>query len=204
MSQAAEVYSGGCGSCHFKLSEKLPETHPSVPEQGIKECLDCHSQAGGADPLEWLAHFRHFGMDKFTGNCWSCHQMDAEGNFFLIGAEGKRGIKVSQSMVEKMVPYFKSWATSKFMGHGHARKKISCNLCHETFFPQRWAPQEQCLKCHESYQHVSELTRKLDPNPHTSHLGEIRCTLCHKAHEKSALYCNQCHASDPRFPKNDE
>ena len=100
MSQAAQVSSGGCGSCHVKLSEKLPAAHPSVPEKGITECLNCHSQGGGAAPFEWLLHFGHFWTEKFTGNCWSCHQIDAEGNFFLIGAEAKGGIKVGKKMVD--------------------------------------------------------------------------------------------------------
>ena len=32
-----------------------------------------------------------------------------------------------------------------------------------------------------------------DRNPHRSHLGEIACTVCHKAHEASVVYCLDCH-----------
>ena len=32
-----------------------------------------------------------------------------------------------------------------------------------------------------------------DRNPHDSHLGEIACTVCHKAHGESKVYCLECH-----------
>ncbi|MBK1623965.1 hypothetical protein CKO32_10340 [Afifella marina DSM 2698] len=33
----------------------------------------------------------------------------------------------------------------------------------------------------------------MSPNPHASHLGEIDCTECHKAHSPSTLFCSVCH-----------
>ena len=98
-----------------------------------------------------------------------------------------------------MTPFFRSWATSKFMDHAHAVKKISCGDCHGGFFPEERASDENCLKCHKSHQHMAQLTKNVKPNPHDSHLGEIRCTICHKAHEKSVYYCNQCHTFDSKL-----
>jgi len=177
----------------------LPDAHPSAPEGDIEECLRCHSQSGQADHFEWLVHFRHFGTEEFTSDCWSCHHIGSNGKFCLIEAEEKKGINITRRMAEKMVPYFRSWAESEFMDHRHAKKKISCNSCHETFLPRRRVSQEKCLKCHKSYQHLSKLSKTAEYNPHNSHLGEIRCTLCHKSHERFVLYCNRCHTSDPRF-----
>nr|CBX28209.1 unknown protein [uncultured Desulfobacterium sp.] len=53
------------------------------------------------------------------------------------------------------------------------------------------------------YTELAKKTEKLDnikagiTNPHKSHIGEARCTLCHKNHAQSVLDCNQCHL--PKF-----
>ena len=45
-----------------------------------------------------------------------------------------------------------------------------------------------CEQCHNSSAPVADA-------------GQLRCTLCHKEHEQSVLYCRQCHknAEDKRF-----
>ena len=46
---------------------------------------------------------------------------------------------------------------------------------------------------------MAQLAAKTEPaefkdrNPHASHLGEIDCTVCHKAHGPSKIYCLGCH-----------
>jgi hypothetical protein len=46
---------------------------------------------------------------------------------------------------------------------------------------------------------MEELAKKTEPkdfpdrNPHKSHLGEIACTVCHRAHAESKVYCLGCH-----------
>lgn len=53
-----------------------------------------------------------------------------------------------------------------------------------------------CLACHGSYKDLAKKTENLsEPNPHASHhYGEgIACTACHKEHEPSKAYCNECH-----------
>ena len=64
------------------------------------------------------------------------------------------------------------------------------------------AKSKACMKCH-NYQDLAAASaaKKVALNPHDSHAGQLRCTLCHKEHEQSVLYCRQCHknAEDKRF-----
>ncbi|WP_443743329.1 cytochrome c3 family protein [Sutterella sp.] len=53
-----------------------------------------------------------------------------------------------------------------------------------------------CMSCHGSYKDLAKKTANLgEPNPHASHhYGEgISCTACHKEHQPSKVYCNECH-----------
>ncbi|MCD8476126.1 MAG: cytochrome c3 family protein [Shewanella fodinae] len=34
-------------------------------------------------------------------------------------------------------------------------------------------------------------------------MGDIHCTSCHKGHEQSKVYCNECHSFDLKIPFND-
>jgi len=64
------------------------------------------------------------------------------------------------------------------------------------------APKEVCLGCHGSYQEIAKLTSDLDLNPHNSHLGQMRCTVCHKPDGKIDFYCAKCHINyDYQEPK---
>jgi hypothetical protein len=194
--QTAQV-SRGCESCHGQLSETLPKAHPKIPQAGINQCLACHS---GGLSLERTIHFDHFSREKFTGTCWSCHEQGADGIFRLTGVE-RKGVKATREKAETMVPYFNSWAKSKYLDRTHALKQISCGSCHESLFPEERASEERCLECHKGYAAVAARTAKMKPNPHDHHLGEIRCTLCHKAHEPSVDYCKQCHSFNFDFSK---
>jgi hypothetical protein len=186
--------SGGCESCHPQISKVLPQGHPQVPSGNGQNCQTCHSRQGGASPFAWSVHYLHFSREKFTGACGSCHPVGPDGNLRLPGED--QGGKAGKEAADKAAPYFQSWGRSNFLDHDHAAKKISCADCHATFFPEGRAPQDRCLGCHKSYESVAELTKDRKPNPHASHLGDIRCTICHKAHEKPALYCDQCHQFD--------
>ncbi len=53
-----------------------------------------------------------------------------------------------------------------------------------------------CFACHKSYEELAKKTANLDPNPHKSHLGNVRCTECHSGYGKSQLMCNTCHKFD--------
>ncbi len=78
----------------------------------------------------------------------------------------------------------------------HAEKGVTCVNCHGEAAPAKRAPVSACAKCHGDYAGIAKLTEKVTPNPHASHQGEVRCTLCHKTHEPSKLYCNECHQFD--------
>jgi len=189
-----------CQACHPQLSATLPKAHPPVAGGDVKQCLSCHAVKGAARPLEWSVHDGHFRGARFTGNCWSCHEMGADGLLRVAGTGGK-GVKIARDKADAMLPYFKSWGKSDNLDRTHGAKRISCTGCHESFFPEERASEERCLDCHKGYPAVAARTAKMKPNPHESHLGEIRCTLCHKAHEASVDYCQQCHNFGFKFTK---
>ena len=83
----------------------------------------------------------------------------------------------------------------------HAAKGVSCEACHKTKAPNGAAKASSCNACH-SYGDLAKKTEKVNPNPHDSHAGEIRCTLCHKEHKVSENYCIQCHATGDKFKFN--
>ncbi len=91
---------------------------------------------------------------------------------------------------------------SKRLDDRHTQHHITCDLCHENPTGEDAGSTEQCLKCHTSYQRVAALTKSkgVSPNPHDSHYGDIRCTLCHRVHKDSELYCNGCHSFDLKVP----
>lgn len=70
---------------------------------------------------------------------------------------------------------------------------LTCENCHETSSPENRPAMAVCIECHKSYETIKELTKNLKPNPHDSHQGDLRCTLCHSAHGNDKLYCNECH-----------
>lgn len=98
----------------------------------------------------------------------------------------------------------KSAPTSPFMDGKHVAKGLQCAACHTTM-PPKGAPETKvCLSCHKgSYTAMAEVTAKVNPNPHTSHEGEIPCTACHKSHEPFVYGCGKagCHTeySSNRF-----
>ncbi len=75
----------------------------------------------------------------------------------------------------------------------HKEAGISCEDCHGVKTPSKEATEEQCLSCHESRDAVAERTGGDDPNPHFGHDESISCGDCHKEHEDSVLYCDDCH-----------
>ncbi|MGA9347940.1 MAG: cytochrome c3 family protein [Anaerolineae bacterium] len=116
-----------------------------------------------------------------------------------------------------MQPYLESWESSPFLAQAHAEDNITCLECHEPTIQQqvdelkayvqgdfevpleeRKFPMEFCFGCHEpnehtSYEEVIQRTEGLELNPHGSHIGEMECRICHKAHRASEDYCAQCH-----------
>jgi len=97
-----------------------------------------------------------------------------------------------------MKEIFSSWAGSNFMDNFHARAGIACTQCHGKELPKAddTVENSRCLNCHGS---LDQLAKKTEPkdfkdrNPHKSHLGEIACTVCHKGHAASKVYCLDSH-----------
>lgn len=85
----------GCNSCHTLQDavENTPLSHNNIQTVGTTElnvlsCLGCHTYLradiwGDNVPLSDAVHASHMGSDRFNGNCFSCHQQDADGNWML-------------------------------------------------------------------------------------------------------------------------
>lgn len=75
----------------------------------------------------------------------------------------------------------------------HNSIQLKCTDCHETTNPKKSPEMRTCFNCHESYTAIKNITKKVQPNPHGSHLGELNCSLCHSTHGSNKLYCSNCH-----------
>ncbi|MBP8858178.1 MAG: cytochrome c3 family protein, partial [Anaerolineaceae bacterium] len=115
-----------------------------------------------------------------------------------------------------MESHVDSYLSGSYLDNFHYQANVGCKECHSDFTllqemhsvvsfvtgkyddPMREADfsKEGCLQCHISYTSLAEKTSHLEPNPHSSHLGEIDCTLCHKSHRPSEIYCSQCHNTE--------
>jgi hypothetical protein len=123
-----------------------------------------------------------------VGSCGSTR----EKSFRVVNAEnGKRTERAEASQ-----------SGSKHLDDRHTQQRITCELCHGNPTGEDAGSTGQCLKCHVSYERIAALTKGkgVSPNPHDSHYGEIRCTLCHRVHKDSELYCNTCHSFDLKVP----
>ena len=83
----------------------------------------------------------------------------------------------------------------------HLENDLTCFDCHETDEPTKRANQRLCKDCHGDMSDDTEMRQLKDANGvthestiHTSHAGQLSCTLCHMSHQPSVLYCNEgCH-----------
>lgn len=80
----------------------------------------------------------------------------------------------------------------------HAKLGVKCEQCHAIKTPAAEAKvkNEACFACHQNYAELAKRTNKLDPNPHKTHLGNVRCSDCHSGHAQARLMCNDCHKFD--------
>lgn len=88
-----------------------------------------------------------------------------------------------------------SAADKSFLADRHAQKGVACSACHGQANPKTNAVvrNETCFACHQNYDILAKRTAKIEPNPHFTHLGNVRCSDCHKGHRQSTLMCNDCH-----------
>lgn len=75
----------------------------------------------------------------------------------------------------------------------HGALDLSCEACHKTATPSARAPDSACKTCHGTYPQLAAKTAAITPNPHNSHAGELRCTMCHTGHKPPTVYCEECH-----------
>ena len=143
----------------------------------------------------------------------------------LFGIGGMSVVKASDNptfctLCHNMQPMYDSYHDSNLLANYHAKTGVTCHDCHEssiaiqaeegikyitgnfeTPMKTREFSKDMCLKCHDS-EKIKPRTNFGESNPHDSHNGELECNLCHKMHEPSTVFCDQCH-SFPWAQKNE-
>ncbi|MDR3670721.1 MAG: cytochrome c3 family protein [Holophaga sp.] len=190
---------GDCRACHPDFKAVLGATHPVVKAKSIAECLTCHGkpgQVGAENAFSVRIHRAHAAPDSGVA-CIVCHDFKAGRSFTVKGRKQNLG-KPTAADFALCKDIMATLGTAKFMASGHVDKRIGCSGCHGATFPMKGdtVENEACLACHGSYEALAEKSRVKDPkglNPHKSHLGVIACTVCHFGHQKSVVYCRDCH-----------
>jgi len=91
-------------------------------------------------------------------------------------------------------------AEPAFLSDKHKVAGIPCEGCHKENPPKEQVPTPVCNGCHGNQEKITEKTKKIMPNPHESHLGEVKCELCHHGHKPSENYCGTCHEFNFKVP----
>ena len=189
-----------CKTCHADFASVLPKSHPPVKGGDLGSCTSCHKpDYSGASKKNGFAAKMHLAHVAPKGNvdCLVCHTWTPGKNFGLIGQKGSWGAPAKDDMT-LMKEIFTSWAGSKYTDNLHAAAKVTCIHCHGKEFPKADVTVENatCLNCHGPMDNLAKKTEPKDfkdRNPHKSHLGEVACTICHKGHAESKVYCLGCH-----------
>lgn len=189
-----------CKTCHADFSSLVPQGHPPVKGNELSSCTVCH-QPGmpGTEKKNAFSARIHLGHLPPRGkiDCLTCHFWSAGKTFGLIGSKESWGAPGKEEM-ELLKEIYGSWAASAYTDNMHAKASVTCANCHGKEFPtfDVTVRNKKCLECHGP---MDQLAKKTEPpefkdrNPHQSHLGEIECTVCHKAHKESKVYCLDCH-----------
>ena len=189
---------GKCADCHADIQEVLPEKHAKVEAEDISACLKCHQAPKNpyeAHNFSAAIHKPHLaGAGQLE--CSSCHLIEVDKTFSLPGRASIG--EPDKDTIEFLPEIAETWADSKYLGAIHAAKNVTCSSCHGERLPllDEKPSNDECFKCHESYEALAAKTPGKDHasrNPHESHLGPINCTVCHKAHQPSVNYCMDCH-----------
>ncbi|MDQ5986662.1 MAG: hypothetical protein CSYNP_02392 [Syntrophus sp. SKADARSKE-3] len=200
MVDAAKPAKASCKVCHAEFSSVIPKDHPPVQGSDLQSCTTCHKPdlTGPAKKNAFSArlHIAHL-PPKGQADCMTCHKWVPGKSFGLIGLKESWGAP-TQADMDLMKDIFKSWATSTNTDSLHAKSGIMCLQCHGKELPKAddTVDNPRCLACHGP---MDKLAKKTEPkdfkdrNPHKSHLGDIACTVCHKAHAESKVYCLGCH-----------
>jgi len=91
-------------------------------------------------------------------------------------------------------------AEPSLLSDKHKVAGISCEGCHKENPPKGQVPTAVCNGCHGDQEKIAEMSQKVVPNPHDSHLGDLKCELCHHGHKPSENYCSTCHEFNFKVP----
>jgi hypothetical protein len=192
-----------CLSCHNNAASVLKGSHPAVTTFSMDACLGCHKPADNKLPAPnpFFARMHRTHVDaKGTISCALCHVRQDNRGFGLQNE--KRALSYGV-LNEKEMPLirgkFLSWAGSAYLDGVHGKANVGCAACHGTTIAGKGAKAEstRCMACHGFYECLADKTAPKDfpeRNPHSSHLGQPACTLCHKGHTASRSACADCHA----------
>jgi hypothetical protein len=189
-----------CVSCHASFSPLVPAEHPAVTGKDIKACISCHAVkiSESAEPAVFSSkmHRAHTGSSIGT-DCSLCHMWTTGNQFSVIGSKTSWGA-VSKKDMLLLKKVFASWSGTQYLDSIHAKNDVMCSGCHGGAVPKEndTVDNGRCLSCHGPIEILAAKTAPKDfpdRNPHKSHLGDIACTVCHKSHEVSEVYCLSCH-----------
>jgi hypothetical protein len=189
-----------CATCHADFSSVLPKGHAAVKGKDLSACTSCHvPDLAGSAKKNGFASRMHIAHTPPKGSldCAACHTWSPGKSFGLVGQKGSWGAPKNDDMT-LLKQILGSWAGSSYTDNLHARAGMSCAQCHGKGLPKAddTVENNRCLTCHGP---LDQLAKKTEPkdfkdrNPHKSHLGDVACTVCHKAHAESKVYCLECH-----------
>lgn len=197
---AAKKAGVSCSSCHADLQAVVGKTHPPVTGKDLASCLQCHAPDMGGEakkrPFSVRIHAGHI-PPKGSLDCLTCHAWTPGRSFGLIGVKGSWGAPTGEDM-DLLKEIYTTLAKEEYTARLHADKGVACASCHGKALPKPDDTVEnaRCLTCHGPLEKLAKKTEPKDfpdRNPHKSHLGDIACTVCHKAHGPSKVYCLDCH-----------
>lgn len=145
-----------------------------------------------------IGYGRIWGQDKLIqgvapGNCIACHgeaavlPKDHPETFNMIYNDCK--VCHTNAQLQEGQPNALSGRIS--LGHIHTLGGIDCAGCHGTTLEPLLIG--DCLACHGDYKAQANRLNTSLPKVHDSHMGDLACNLCHKAHARSVNFCSQCH-----------
>ncbi len=99
-------------------------------------------------------------------------------------------------------------ADNSKLADSHKKAGVECKQCHESMPPKMPTSQDACISCHGNSDKRKQVKihegedRVLEMNIHQSHVGDLRCGVCHSSHKESKLYCNEAchHRFDTKVP----
>lgn len=193
----------GCKGCHADFTAVLPKAHPAVKGGDLGACLACHKpDVAGKPAKNGFSVAMHRGHVKPKGGvaCAECHVVNAKGKPGV--ARGKVVLVADKEVMQLVTRVMQDPSANAWTGGLHAKAGVGCASCHGAAVPGMGSEiaNDRCLACHGPLEKLVEKTKPAehaDRNPHHSHLGDIACTVCHKGHEASKVYCLDCH---PKWP----